>query len=296
MINGVVCPFFYCYGCPAAAFACPIGLLQTHAALGPFPFYAIGSLGVMALALGRFWCGWGCPFGAIQDFVMWIRHRRDYVNVRPFAWSSIIVLGGALIAAWIAVDSLFCKVCPSGSLFGAIPHRFVSPDLQFGTFFYVHIGTLVATVIAFYLIGRFWCRYLCPLGGALGLFNRLSIVTISLDPGKCKSSEKCLKVCPVNIQEVEDIGASNSCIRCGKCVEACPTDALKISASLTRHVPRRSCPPPARVIPGPLVRLVELAGLHRDVNDGPDPDTEVGHEEYDPRPDGIEHRQRQPEA
>jgi ferredoxin-type protein NapH len=296
LINGVVCPFYYCYGCPAAAFACPIGLLQTHAALGPFPFYAIGSLGVMALALGRFWCGWGCPFGAIQDFVMWIRHRRDYVNIRPFAWSSLIVLAGALIAAWIAVDSLFCKVCPSGSLFGAIPHRFVSPDLTFGTFFYVHIGTLVATVIAFYLVGRFWCRYLCPLGGALGLFNRLSIVNISLDPDKCKSCGKCLKVCPVNIQEVEDIGESNSCIRCGKCVEACPTDALKISASLRRQVTGRGYP----LSPGPprasLVRLIELAGLHRHINDSPDPDAEVGHEEYDPRPDGIEDRQIQAQA
>ena len=245
----------------------------------------------MALALGRFWCGWGCPFGTIQDFVMWIRRRRDYVNVRPFAWSSLIVLIGAVIAAWIAADTLFCKVCPSGSLFGAIPHRFVSPELKFGTFFYVHIGTLVATVLAFYLIGRFWCRYLCPLGGGLGLFNRLSIVNIGLDMGKCKSCEKCLKVCPVNIQEVEDIGVSNSCIRCGKCVEACPTDALKISASITRPLPSRRGQPTPGAARASLVRLVELAGLHRRVNDGPYPDAEVRHEEYYPGPDGIEDRQ-----
>jgi len=230
--TGVVCPFFYCHGCPAAAFGCPIGVLQTQAALGPFPFYVLGSLGLFGLAAGRFWCGWGCPFGTVQDLVVWLRRRRDFVSLPPFAWTRLLVLVGTLVAAWIAIDTLFCKVCPAGSLFGAIPHRFVSPQLSFGTFFYVHIITLVVSLVAFFLIGRFWCRYLCPLGGVLGLFNRVSILKLKLDMDKCTDCGKCLTICPTNIEKVGDIGGSSDCIRCGKCIDACPTDAIRISACL----------------------------------------------------------------
>jgi len=36
--TGIPCPFFYCYACPAAAFACPIGVFQNYAILQQFPF------------------------------------------------------------------------------------------------------------------------------------------------------------------------------------------------------------------------------------------------------------------
>lgn len=229
--TGAVCPFFYCYGCPVAAFACPIGVLQNFAALEHFPFYAIGSLGLFGLAAGRFWCGWGCPFGTVQDFVNWARRRRDFVTLRPLAWTRLLVLAGAILAAWVATDSLFCKVCPAGSLFAAIPHRFASPDLTFGTFFYVHVGTLAIALVAFYLVGRFWCRYLCPLGGIFGLFNRVSILKLKVNLGKCTSCRDCLEICPVNIKEVEDIENSSDCIRCGRCIDACPSGAIRVSAS-----------------------------------------------------------------
>ena len=232
--TGAICPFFYCYGCPLAAFACPIGVLQTHAALGPFPFYAVGSLGLFVVALGRFWCGWGCPFGTVQDLVIWVRRRGDVVNLPPMPWVRLVVLAGALFAAWLAVDTLFCKICPAGSLFAALPHRFTSSDLVFGTFFYVHMITLVVSLVLFFLIGRFWCRYVCPLGGILGVFNRVSILKLKLDMNKCTKCRKCLSVCPVNIREPEDIENSSDCIRCARCVDACPDGAIRISASFRR--------------------------------------------------------------
>jgi len=229
--TGAVCPFFYCYGCPLATFACPIGVFQNYAAVGQFPFYAIGLLGVLALGFGRFWCGWACPFGTVQDLVIWIRRRGDFISLRRYPWPSFLVLAGSIIAAWLATDALFCKICPAGSLFAAIPHRFASPELSFGTFFWVHIATLAIALVAFFLIGRFWCRYLCPLGGILGVFNRVGIVNIKLDMTKCNNCKKCVNVCPVKIEEPEDIENSIDCIRCGKCIDTCPTNALRISAS-----------------------------------------------------------------
>ena len=229
--TGVVCPFFYCYGCPVAAFGCPIGVLQTNIAVGQFPFYALGSLGLFSLFLGRFWCGWACPFGTVQDLVMWLRRRQDFVKLSPAAWTKFLVLAGVLLSAWIATDTLFCKVCPAGSLFAAIPHWFVSPELSFGTFFYVHLITLAISLVAFFLIGRFWCRYLCPLGGIFAAFNRLSILKLKLDMSRCTHCMQCLRVCPVKIENPEDIESSTDCIRCGKCIDACQPKAIRISAS-----------------------------------------------------------------
>ncbi|UCC59453.1 MAG: 4Fe-4S binding protein [Dehalococcoidia bacterium] len=233
---GVVCPVFYCYGCPWATFACPIGVFQTYGALHAFPFYAVGLLGIFALLLGRFWCGWACPFGTVQDLVVWIRRRKDFVELPRFPWTGFIVLVGAIIAAWIALDTLFCKVCSAGSLFAAIPQWFASRDeLSFGTFFYVHLGTLAVALIMFILVGRFWCRYLCPLGiGIFGIFNRVSFLKIKPDMDKCNNCGECLEICPVKIAEPEEIENSIDCIRCGKCIDRCPTEAIKITASARR--------------------------------------------------------------
>ncbi|MDM7999904.1 MAG: 4Fe-4S binding protein [Dehalococcoidia bacterium] len=233
---GVPCPFFYCYACPAAAFACPIGLLQNYAILHQVPLYAIGVLGLFGLALGRFWCGWACPFGLVQDLVSLVRRgrSRDILHLPRVAWVKFAVLVLVIVLAWVALDTLFCKICPAGSLFGAIPQRFVATDFRFGTFFYVHLATLGAALVLFLLVRRFWCRYLCPMGAVLGLFNPVSILKVEVDSDKCSRCGVCLSVCPASIERPEDIERCTDCTRCGRCMESCPTDAIKITASLRR--------------------------------------------------------------
>ena len=64
-------PGLNCYSCPGALGACPIGSLQ--AVLGSrnyrFSFYIIGFLIFIGSLIGRFVCGWLCPFGLIQDLL-----------------------------------------------------------------------------------------------------------------------------------------------------------------------------------------------------------------------------------
>lgn len=227
--TGFVCPFLYCYGCPFAVFGCPIGVIQNFVIYRQVPLFAIGSLGVYGMLLGRAFCGWACPFGALHDLLSYLRGDKSF-EVRRFWFVKFIVLFVVLGAAWYAMDTVFCKFCPSGSLFGAIFFRLRYPQsLTFNLPFAIHMFTLALTIVLALLISRFWCRYLCPLGAIAGAFNKVSIVSISLDEDKCKKCNVCLEACGMGITKLEDVGGSTDCILCGRCVEACPEKALSFT-------------------------------------------------------------------
>ena len=231
--TGFVCPFLYCYGCPFAAFGCPIGVLQNFIIYQQFPLFTIGSLGVYGIVFGRAFCGWACPFGILHD-VLSPANRRKGVETRNFWFVKYAILFLTFILAWFALDTIFCKLCPSGSLFASIPYSlreyFLFGRLPgFGLYFYVHMLTLVLTIILALLVSRFWCRYLCPMGAIARAFNKVSMVNMSLNESKCKKCSVCLDACGMGITKLEDIGNSTDCILCGRCIEACPQEALSFT-------------------------------------------------------------------
>jgi ferredoxin-type protein NapH len=227
--TGFVCPFLYCHGCPFAVFGCPIGTLQNFIVYSQFPFFAVGSLGVYGMIFGRAFCGWACPFGTLHDMLS-PTNRRKEIKTQNYWYVKYAILFLTLALAWFALDTIFCKFCPSGSLFAAIPFRLLNPSLsEFGMYFYVHMFTLALTIALALLISRFWCRYLCPMGAIAGAFNKVSVVNISLNEKRCKKCLSCLEACGMGITKLEDIGNSTDCILCGRCVEACTLHALSFT-------------------------------------------------------------------
>jgi polyferredoxin len=227
--TGFVCPFLYCYGCPFAAFGCPIGVIQNFIIYHQFPLFTIGSLGIYGVLFGRAFCGWACPFGTLHDMLS-PTNRRKEVKIQNYWYVKYAILFLTLALAWFALDTIFCKFCPSGSLFAAIPFRLLNPSLsEFGTYFYVHMFTLALTIALALLISRFWCRYLCPMGAIAGAFNKVSVVNISLNEKKCEKCLSCLEACGMGITKLEDIGNSTDCILCGRCVEVCTLHALSFT-------------------------------------------------------------------
>ena len=69
--KGVCVPVLNCYSCPGAVGACPIGALQSSFAAigGKLAYYVLGMLLLFSITLGRFFCGWLCPFGAAQGLL-----------------------------------------------------------------------------------------------------------------------------------------------------------------------------------------------------------------------------------
>ena len=234
----IVCaPGLNCYSCPAAIGACPIGSLQSalSAKKPSFPFYVLGMLLLFGLAAGRWICGWLCPFGWVQDLVYKIpffKKIRTFRGDRHLRLIKYAVLA-ILVILLPLIDSLvpyFCKyLCPSGTLFGAVPLTLSNAGLraQIGPLFWWKIGVLIAILLLSLLLSRPFCRYLCPLGAIYGLMNRIALLGLRSEPDKCVHCGKCEPVCPMGIDPKTQFDSSE-CIRCGRCSRACPTGALKI--------------------------------------------------------------------
>ena len=248
----VVCaPGLNCYSCPAAIGACPIGSLQSalSARKPSFPFYVLGFLLLFGVLLGRFICGWLCPFGLVQDllykipFPKKIRTFKGERLLRMLKYAVLLVL----VIALPLFDTLvpyFCKyLCPSGTLFGAIPLTLTNPALreQIGFLFWWKLGVLLVLLALSLLVSRPFCRYLCPLGAIYGLFNRFALTHLDYAADKCISCGKCEPVCPMGIDPKKQFDSAE-CIRCNRCARVCPADSLKLRFGFKRHadVPKNS--------------------------------------------------------
>lgn len=78
----VCVPGLNCYSCPAAAGACPIGAFQAVVGSSKFKFsyYITGFLILAGVLLGRFVCGFLCPFGWFQELLHKIPFKK---NIHP---------------------------------------------------------------------------------------------------------------------------------------------------------------------------------------------------------------------
>jgi polyferredoxin len=101
-------------------------------------------------------------------------------------------------------------------------------------------------LVGSFFIRMFWCR-VCPIGAFLALFNRQSLFWLRKDPSKCTKCRVCLRVCPMDIEEIfvemeKENVTSPECIMCGRCVEACPEDGCLSLNYMGRELARSRTP------------------------------------------------------
>jgi len=236
-------PGLNCYACPGALGSCPIGSLQ--AVLGSrdktFSFYVGGFLIAIGATLGRFACGWLCPFGWFQDLLhripipkTWKRLRRlpgeKFLAKLPYVFLIILVI---LLPMYV-VDLIgqgspwFCKwVCPSGTLSGLLLLAGNSGLRSVAGWLFAWKNLiLLVTILTSIILYRPFCRYVCPLGAIYGLFNPVSLYRLEIDEKACTKCGICQRVCKLDIP-VYITPNSTACIRCGDCIVACPHSAIK---------------------------------------------------------------------
>ena len=245
-LKSICVPGLNCYSCPGALGSCPLGSLQ--AVIGShkyqFSFYVMGTIMFFGALMGRFVCGFLCPFGLIQDLL----HKIPFPKkIRKFKGDKllrylkyVILLVFVILLPMFVLDVVgqsspyFCKyICPAGIFMGGIPLVASNPMLRdaLGFLFTWKFVILIVTILISIIIYRPFCKYLCPLGALYGVCNPISITGLKLDKEKCINCGKCEQVCEMGVNPVIKTNSSE-CIRCGKCIEHCPTKALSFGFRL----------------------------------------------------------------
>ena len=239
--KAVCVPGLNCYSCPGAAGACPIGSFQAVVGSSKFRFsyYITGFLILLGVLLGRFICGFLCPFGWLQELLHKIPGKKlSTKKLKPLTYLkyAILLLAVVLLPAIVVNDlgmgdPFFCKyICPQGVLEGAIPLAAVNEGIRsaLGPLFNRKLIILIVVVVLSVLFYRPFCKWICPLGAFYALMNKVSLLGIKVDEHKCVSCGKCARVCKMDV-DVTKSPNHTECIRCGKCITACPTDAIKFN-------------------------------------------------------------------
>lgn len=235
-------PGLNCYSCPGALGSCPIGSIQAVLAEGnfKFAFYVAAFLMFFGSLLGRFVCGFLCPFGLVQDLLYKIPFFKKIKNMpghKVLVWLKyVIFILFVILLPMFAVDMFgmgkpwFCKyICPSGTLMGGIPLLIMDEQLRAftGVLFYVKIAILIIIVILSIIVYRPFCKYICPLGAIYSVFNPIAFYRYRVDKDKCTGCGACKKACKMDIKVYEKPN-SLECIRCGECIKACPEEAIEL--------------------------------------------------------------------
>ena len=217
---------FFRKGC-----VCPIGAIQNVTLTLVDPYYNI-SFGVIAffflplaatLLFGRVFCGGVCPLGAIQDLVLlrplkvpsrldralgWLKYVYLVVAVYFAGWGLHATLGGWEIQT--GRRFLICEWDPFIGLF-----RITGP------FHMLAIGA--AFLVGGTVIGRPYCRWLCPYGGILAVLSRVAWKNVQITPDRELDCGLCAESCPFGA--IENLRADRaSCLACARCYVACPRE------------------------------------------------------------------------
>jgi NosR/NirI family nitrous oxide reductase transcriptional regulator len=191
-------------------------------------------------------CGWLCPFGALQEFAALAAKRLGLrqihlpwaVNERLWPLKYVIFLGLFGLGLYdLGLAERFAEVEPFKT---AIILKFMR-DWWFVLFVLALLG-------AGLFIERFFCRYLCPLGGALAIPGRLRMFEWLKRWPECGTScNRCARECPVQAIHPEGHINPHECIYCMHCQELywddhrCPhnvTRRLKKERRTTRSASR----------------------------------------------------------
>ncbi len=163
---------------------------------------------ITTLLWGRVFCSSLCPFGAVQDVI---------ARFTPKRWRITPPQGLHDRALWIKYGILALILVASLANSGISLFQYFEP---FGTLFFfsasgVLWAILLAILAASVVVERFYCRYVCPLGAALGLLSFASLWRIARVP-QCTLCKVCEHACPTGAIRGPAIDFKE-CVRCDIC-------------------------------------------------------------------------------
>lgn len=187
---------------------------------------------VVALFFGPLFCGYVCPLGSYQEWIGKLGRKlfpKKYGRLIPASLDRVlrylryVVLTLVVIQTAVAGKLVFQAVDPYYALF-----HFFTGEVAFTAF-----GVLIAITVLSLFVERPWCKYFCPYGALLGLFNLIRIFPIRRNALTCVQCKKCDSACPMRIAvSQKSVVRDPQCISCHRCTSesACPiNDTVTVS-------------------------------------------------------------------
>jgi ferredoxin len=214
-------------------------VLATHS------FYASLAWALVAIGLtlfvGRFFCGFVCPLGTINQGTGWLARRgqRASVRVEGNRHRRAQNLKYYLLVFLLAL-ALMGSV--QTGIFDPLPlmHRSVNlalaplADNRLGLLsdeprFYASawlLGVVFLVVMGLNLVlPRFFCRFICPLGALFGLLSRFTPWRIGKTADTCGDCCVCEHYCEGACRPAGKI-ITGECVMCMNCLNCCPTSRI----------------------------------------------------------------------
>ncbi|MHA1489122.1 MAG: 4Fe-4S binding protein [Promethearchaeota archaeon] len=234
---------------------------------GVFPLFLIAILILIFLFSNRFFCGWICPIGAIQDACAAIPTKnkktvstnthKTLLKLKSLVLILLIIITLPLVFTKITDYEFYLEYKENLGILGQRPvgHFSLSefifvffPNLikdciekagieplfaDFWTFFILIFYIVIIITSIWY--PRVYCKYLCPFGAVASIVCDYSFLKLTRSPVKCigrAECGKCEQICPKQVRILDEpfefFTGSGECNLCLKCKEACPYDAIEI--------------------------------------------------------------------
>ncbi|NLF02039.1 MAG: 4Fe-4S binding protein [Anaerolineales bacterium] len=208
---------------------------------------------VSALVVGRAWCGWVCPAGALQEFAAPIndarmpRRRADWIK-----WAIWLPWVGLIAGLALAAGGLR-RVDPFFQLPGGV--TLAIPTDEGGPPWYVIYYLIVALFVGLAVVfgRRAGCHTICWMAPfmILGrkLRNRVGWPALQLEAGagRCTDCMKCTLDCPMSLDVNAMVRAGDmedaECILCATCADTCPHDVIHMTFGGRKLAPARVTEP-----------------------------------------------------
>jgi len=179
---------------------------------------------ILAIGFGPLICGWVCPLGSFQQWIANAGRKiygKKYNHMipakvdTPLRYTRYLVLVLVVYVTATTGKLVFQDYDPYFALF-----NFWSTEVAPAA-----LIILGATIVASAFVERPWCKYLCPYGAVLGLFNLFRVFRIRREESTCIDCKLCDKNCPMNITiSTATAVRDHQCISCMNCTseQFCP--------------------------------------------------------------------------
>lgn len=162
-------------------------------------------------------CGWLCPFGALQEMAAWLGQKLRLRQIRvPEHWHRRLILLKYPILLGL-VGTAFYSLTLAEQLAEVEPFK-TSITLVFWRY-WPFVAYAIGLLVIGMFIHKFYCRYLCPLGAGLAVLGRFRLFSWLERIERCGSPcQHCKNECGINAIRKDGRIDYDECIQCLECV------------------------------------------------------------------------------